>query len=100
MSTGYKELDDEICCHIDMRPDVHPIYSSLLAMAAAKELGRDIVCGDEKEWRLIDRRLQALKKAGRVRYERPRWVLVRPNVGIDRLAAFGEYESIGGLGPL
>jgi hypothetical protein len=80
MSTGYKELDDKICGHLATRPDVHPIYSNLLAMAAAKELGRDIVFGDDKEWRLIDRRLQALKKAGRIRYERPRWVLVLPNV--------------------
>lgn len=84
MSTGYKELDDEICAHIAARPDVHPIYSSLLAMAAAKEFGRDIVCGDDKEWRLIDRRLQALKKAGRIRYDRPRWVLVLPNVADER----------------
>lgn len=80
MSTGYKELDDEICWHLAMRPDVHPIYSNLLAMAAAQELGREIVCGDDKEWRLINRRLQALKKAGRIRYERPRWVLVTPHV--------------------
>jgi len=53
-------------------------------MAAAKEFGRDIVCGDDKEWRLIDRRLQALKKAGRIRYDRPRWVLVLPNVADER----------------
>ena len=76
MRSEYKELDDAICGHLSMRPDVHPIYSNMLAMAAAKELGRDRVCGDDKEWRLIDRRLQALKKAGRIRYERPRWVLV------------------------
>ena len=76
MHTGYKELDDAICGHLAMRPDVHPIYSGLLAIAAAAELGRDRPHDDDKEWRLIDRRLQALKKAGRIRYERPRWVLV------------------------
>jgi hypothetical protein len=31
---------------------------------------------DPRVWRLIDRRLQALKKAGRLIYRRPQWVLV------------------------
>jgi len=80
MGTGYKELDDAICAHIAISGK-HPIYSGLLLNMAATELGRSTDHGDEKEWRLIDRRLQALKKAGRVEYARlpARWVLVPPN---------------------
>ena len=82
-----RKLDDAICGHLAMSHEVHPIYSGLLAVAAASELGRSTPHGDDKEWRLIDRRLQALKKAGRIRYERPRWVLVTPNVADERQAA-------------
>jgi hypothetical protein len=80
MHTGYKELDEAICLHIVMKPKTHPIYSESLTVMASRELGRTCTHGDDKEWRLIDRRLQALKKAGRIRYERPAWVLVTPNV--------------------
>ena len=82
MHTKYNTLDDAICRHIETQPKRHPIYSELLARMAAQELGRgDMPFGDDKEWRLIDRRLQALKKAGRIRFVRemglkPRWELV------------------------
>jgi hypothetical protein len=74
---GYKELDDAIKSHIEQRPGKHPIYSAQLLHMAAVELGRDAYRGDDKEWRLIDRRLQALKKAGQVQHLRQpaRWVL-------------------------
>lgn len=69
MSSGYKFLDDAICEYIAMRPGCHPMYSEPLIRMAAKELGRgDMPFGDDKEWRLIDRRMQALKKAGRIRF--------------------------------
>lgn len=77
MGTGYKELDNAIKGHLTARPGKHPIYSRDLLEIAADELGTKYTGGD-KEWRLIDRRLQALKKAGEIRYARPaaRWELV------------------------
>ena len=78
MHTGYKELDEAICLHIVTKPKMPPIYCEKLTAMASSELGRVCVHGDDKEWRLIDRRLQALKKAGRIRYERPIWILVTP----------------------
>lgn len=77
MGTCYKELDDAIESHIAARRACHPIYSAPLLEMAARELGREAAYGDDREWRLIDRRLQALKKAGRVRYARQaaRWVV-------------------------
>lgn len=78
MSTGYKELDEAIKSHIEQQPGEHPIYSLKLLHMAAVELGRVAYRGGNKEWRLIDRRIQALKKAGQVMYARQpaRWVLV------------------------
>ena len=79
MHTGFRELDDAICDHLEREPWRHPIYVDSLLRVAARELGRgDSPHGDDKEWRLIDRRLQALRKAGRIRYVRetglkPRW---------------------------
>ena len=82
MGTGYKELDDAIKAHIAARPGHHPIYSTPLLDMAAHELGGEAYKGGSKEWRLIDRRLQALKKAGQVQYLRQPacWAVVRPNV--------------------
>ena len=68
--TAYKEFDDAIVAHIVEQPWRHPIYSEYLLQAAARELGRGIAHGDEKEWRLIDRRLQVLRKAGRIEFVR------------------------------
>ena len=79
MHPGYKELDEAIIAHLEREPWRHPIYVESLARLAARELGRgDLPYGDDKEWRLIDRRLQALRKAGRIRHARetglkPRW---------------------------
>ena len=82
MTAKYKKLDDAIKAHIGKRPGHHPIYSTPLLDMAARELGREAYLGDGKEWRLIDRRLQALKKAGQVIYKRDpaQWVLVPYNV--------------------
>jgi hypothetical protein len=87
MHTGYKDLDDAIIAHLEREPWRHPIYVESLARVAAAELGRELTHGDDKEWRLIDRRLQALRKAGRIRHVRetglkPRWEVVMPNVAI------------------
>lgn len=77
MNTGYKELDEAIKAHIATGHGVHPIYARHLLFMAARELGREYVGGD-KEWRLIDRRLQALKKDRQILYSRPAsiWVLL------------------------
>ncbi len=75
----YKTLDDAICAHLESGSSRHPIYVESLARIAAAELGRgDLPWGDDKEWRLIDRRMQAMRKAGRIRHARtecvnPRW---------------------------
>ena len=79
----YKTLDDAILGQLEREPWSHPIYVVSIAIIAAHELGRDTTHGDEKEWRLIDGRLQALKKAGRLRYVhdagvKPHWQ-VTPN---------------------
>lgn len=79
MHTGYKDLDDAIIAHLEREPWRHPIYVESLARVAARELGRgELPWGDDKEWRLIDLRLQALRKAGRIKHVRetglkPRW---------------------------
>jgi hypothetical protein len=73
----FKDLDDAICKHIESGTRQHPIYSQRLAEMACSEIGTTDD-SDERVWRLIDRRLQALKKAGRLVYRRPLWVLVSP----------------------
>ena len=83
-TAAYRDLDDAIIAHLECEPWRHPIYVESLLRISAQELGRDATHGDEKEWRLIDRRLQALKKAGRLRYVRevglkPQWQVVTPN---------------------
>ena len=85
MSAMYKTLDEAILEQLEHWPRSHPIYVVSIAIIAAHELGRDTTHGDEKEWRLIDCRLQALKKAGRLRYVRevglkPQWQVATPNV--------------------
>ena len=80
--TAYKEFDDAIIAHIVQRPWQHPIYSEYLLQAAARELGRGIAHGDGKEWRLIDSRLQSLRKAGQIEFVRgvkKKWQVVKPN---------------------
>ena len=79
--TGYKELDDAICAHIGSGSTQHPIYDQRLLNMAVREIDGNTTESDERVWRLIDRRLQALCKSGRIRYVRetglkPRWEVV------------------------
>ena len=79
--TGYKELDDAICAHIRAGLTRPPIYDQRLLNMAVREIGGNTTESDERVWRLIDRRLQALCKSGRIRHVRetglkPRWEVV------------------------
>lgn len=82
-ASKFKALDDAICDHI-ARGSGHPIYSSALA-AIAKPLLATNRTPFPEEWRLIDRRMQAMRKAGRLAYERTkggghgRWRVVEDN---------------------
>lgn len=64
----YHALDTAICGHI-AREGGHPIYSSILASIARPLLAKNKTPFPE-EWRLIDRRMQAMRKAGRLEYVR------------------------------
>ena len=64
----YQELDDAICAHIAQRI-VHPTASSTLEAVARHFLARNKTPFPEA-WRLIDRRMQAMRKAGILVYER------------------------------
>ena len=59
----YSELDDAILRFLENR-DKHPTNSGDLMVIA-----RRLTMG-EPWWRLIDRRMQALRKAGRIRFDR------------------------------
>jgi hypothetical protein len=77
--SAYRDLDDAICAYLSEWHGTHPIYSQALGTIAAQELGREYSFSDSKVWRLIDRRLQALRKAGRIKYVRgtsQKWVAV------------------------
>ena len=67
---AYKDLDDAIVAHIVHDPWRHPLYSEYLRQVAAEALGRAIAHSDDKQWRLIDRRVQSLRKAGRIEFVR------------------------------
>jgi hypothetical protein len=71
--TRFKVLDDAICEHIGGGSKQHPIYAQRLLNLAVLEVGGNTTESDERVWRLIDRRLQALKRVGRLRYVRPNW---------------------------
>ena len=64
----YQELDDAICDHIAQRL-AHPTASSTLEAMARQLLARNKTPFQEP-WRLIDRRMQAMRKAGILVYER------------------------------
>ena len=78
MSADYTALDGAIKEYVGSNPGHHPIYSTELLTLAAHSLGREKCEGDKKEWRLVYRRLQSLRKDGLVRFVRKpaRWVLV------------------------
>lgn len=64
----YEELDLAICDHI-ARGIGHPIYSSVLLDIARRLLAYNRTPFPE-EWRLIDRRLQAMRKTGVLKHDR------------------------------
>lgn len=75
----YTKLDDAIVAHLQ-RGDGHPTNSAVLS-ALAMEVIRDNGLSARIGWRVIDRRIQALKTAGRIALERkagsgPRWRVV------------------------
>lgn len=84
----YAELDEAIVGYI-ARNRKNPMHSSAVGKLSAEALGRDSEHGDEKEWRLIDRRLQAIRKAGRIKYEKATingaggWRVVDDNEGAE-----------------
>ena len=79
----YETLDAAIKLQIKLRPDRHPIYSHRLIQYACEALGFMVPSRfDEKEVRLIDRRMQAMRKAGEIKYEGTKgrkWVVVDLN---------------------
>jgi hypothetical protein len=79
----YEALDRAIIEHLAREPFRHPIYVRALLAVAAQALSLGPNASGDKGWRLIDRRLQALRRAGTIRYVRevglkPRWEVVRP----------------------
>jgi hypothetical protein len=64
----YEELDKAIIDHI-RRGFGHPIYSNVLANLARPLLATNKTPFPE-EWRLIDRRMQALRRNGKLDYVR------------------------------
>ena len=90
-TAAYRDLDDAIIAHLEREPWRHPMYVASIWRISEHEVGRDATHGDEKAWRLIDHRLQALKKARRLRYVcevglKPQWQVVTPNVGHEQPA--------------
>lgn len=63
MINKFQKLDDAICAHISQKLG-HPTSSNALE-SVAREFTDDLIA-----WRLIDRRMQAMRKAGRLKYER------------------------------
>lgn len=74
----YKELDNAIKEHIRKNLGIHPTWVTKLLNMAATELGFDLYRGGNKECKLIEQRIQELRKAGEVMYSRQffRWELV------------------------
>lgn len=64
----YKALDDAICAHIAQERG-HPIHSSALKTIALTLLDSNKT-PPPVAWRLIDSRMQAMRKAGKLVYER------------------------------
>ena len=67
----FQILDDAICAHISAG-GCHPTNSSALETVARQLI--DLGIGGKSPfpvwWRLVDRRMQAMRKAGRLQYER------------------------------
>ena len=76
----YHELDEAICAHIRSGRG-HPMNSSAIEAVALPLLATNKT-PFPVAWRLIDRRMQSMRRAGRLAYERKkggghgRWVVV------------------------
>jgi hypothetical protein len=78
----YTAFDDAICEYLEGDHACHPTLSDALLRRAAAVLGVRYDYADKLLWRLIDRRLQAMRRAGRIRHVREvgmrqRWEVVR-----------------------
>lgn len=78
MATDYTALDAAILEHIRSGKPNHPMY-----VKACRDLAS--LASKSESWRTIDCRLQALRKAGRIRHVKPSpcgpdhgWVIVEP----------------------
>lgn len=70
MTTDYSLFDNALLAHIHAgKAHFHQITSGHVMVLADKLAGKD-KRGDPQGWRLIDRRLQALRKAGKLVYDR------------------------------
>ncbi len=82
----YAELDRAICAHIETG-NGHPMYSRAL-----EEIARPLLATNKtpfpEPWRLIDRRMQAMRKAGRLEYVRVK------GGGHGRWRVFGDPSPI------
>lgn len=74
----YAGLDAELVSFLKREPGRHPIHDEGLLAQAWAALEVPAVAGSDKAWRLLDRRMSALQRAGAIRYDRrgARWVVV------------------------
>lgn len=67
--TNYADLDEQIVAYVmDGRNEFWKVYEPLRKQADA--LATPNRRGEREGWRVIDRRLQALRKAGKLAYDR------------------------------
>lgn len=71
---NWEQLDQEICDWIASNQIGHPANSLSLQKVAV------CFCGSGEPWRLIDRRMQAMRRSGRIKYvgrrkDRHGWVV-------------------------
>lgn len=73
----YSALDEGIVLHLkNILANVHPTAADHLLRVAADALGRKYRRDDDGPFRLIDRRLQALRKAGKIALVNRKWRVV------------------------
>lgn len=73
----YSALDEAIVAHLkSILANVHPTAADHLLRVAAEALGHKYKRSDDGPFRLIDRRLQALRKAGKIALVEKKWRVV------------------------
>ena len=74
MAHNYTDLDAAILAVIDNAPVTFLVVSREVAPQSEKLAAHDLA----PAWRIVDRRLQAMRKIGKIRYQRKPegWVLV------------------------